>query len=87
MQFATVQALMRCAILYSFAKERSGPLKSGVETVEEAVKTVVAPLYDKFHLVPAEFLRYVDRKVIGVSYHSSVILLLYSVISVTRPLG
>ncbi|MED6187500.1 hypothetical protein PIB30_077028 [Stylosanthes scabra] len=62
-QFATLQAMMRAAIFYSYAKERSGPLKSGVETVEEAVKTVVAPVYDKFHLVPAEFLRYVDRKV------------------------
>ncbi|RYQ82454.1 hypothetical protein Ahy_B10g101040 [Arachis hypogaea] len=62
-QFATIQAVMRAAILYSYAKERSGPLKSGVETVEEAVKTVVAPVYDKFHLVPTEFLHYVDRKV------------------------
>lgn len=62
-QFATIQALMRFAILYSNAKERAGPLKPGVDTVEEAVKTVVGPVYDKFHQVPAEFLRYVDRKV------------------------
>ncbi|KAK2393525.1 hypothetical protein P8452_15506 [Trifolium repens] len=62
-QFATIQALMRCAILYSYAKERSGPLKPGVDTVEEAVKTVVGPVYDKFHQVPTELLKYVDRKV------------------------
>ncbi|KAK7302776.1 hypothetical protein RJT34_13672 [Clitoria ternatea] len=61
--FATIQALMRCAILYSYAKERAGPLKPGVDTVEEAVKTVVGPVYDKFHLVPTELLKYVDRKV------------------------
>lgn len=54
---------MRAAILYTYAKERSGPLKPGVETVEEAVKTVVAPVYDKFHLVPVELLKYVDRMV------------------------
>ncbi|XP_045813156.1 stress-related protein [Trifolium pratense] len=62
-QFATIQALMRCAILYAYAKERSGPLKPGVDTVEEAVKTVVGPVYDKFHQVPTELLKYVDRKV------------------------
>ncbi|XP_004485771.1 stress-related protein [Cicer arietinum] len=62
-QFATIQAVMRCAILYSYAKERSGPLKPGVDTVEEAVKTVVGPVYEKFHQVPVELLKYVDRKV------------------------
>ncbi|CAL0300885.1 unnamed protein product [Lupinus luteus] len=62
-QFATIQALMHAAIVYTYAKERSGPLKSGVESVEEAVKTVVAPVYDKFHLVPVELLKYADRKV------------------------
>ena len=61
--FATIYALMRCAILYSYAKEKSGPLKPGVDTVEEAVKTVVGPVYDKFHHVPVELLKYVDRKV------------------------
>ncbi|KAE9599283.1 hypothetical protein Lal_00044089 [Lupinus albus] len=61
--FITIQTLMHAAIVYAYAKERSGPLKSGVETVEEAVKTVVAPVYDKFHLVPVELLKYVDRKV------------------------
>ncbi|KAK7327895.1 hypothetical protein VNO77_21988 [Canavalia gladiata] len=62
-QVATVQALMRCAILYAYAKERAGPLKPGVDTVEETVKTVVGPVYNKFHLLPVELLRYADRKV------------------------
>ncbi|KAL2341904.1 hypothetical protein Fmac_009844 [Flemingia macrophylla] len=68
-QFATIQALMRCAILYSYAKERAGPLKPGVDTVEEAVKTVVAPVYDRFHLVPVEILKYADRKVAEFDRH------------------
>ncbi|KAI4349953.1 hypothetical protein L6164_010492 [Bauhinia variegata] len=62
-QVATIEALVRFSILYAYAKERSGPLKPGVETVEGAVKSVVAPVYNKFHDTPAEMLRYVDRKV------------------------
>ncbi|KAI4301764.1 hypothetical protein L6164_035011 [Bauhinia variegata] len=62
-QVATIQALIRFSILYAYAKERCGPVKPGVETVEEMVKNVVAPVYDKFHDVPVEVLRYVDRKV------------------------
>lgn len=68
-QFATIQALMRCAVLYSYAKERAGPLKPGVDTVEEAVKTVVAPVYDRFHQVPTELLKYADRKVAELDRH------------------
>lgn len=63
MQAATVHALMRFSILYAYAKDRSGPLKPGVDTVEETVKTVVGPVYNKFHDVPVELLKYVDRKV------------------------
>ncbi|KAK7412336.1 hypothetical protein VNO78_03790 [Psophocarpus tetragonolobus] len=62
-QLATMQALMQCVVLYAYAKERAGPLKAGVDTVEEAVKTVVGPVYDRFHLVPGEVLKYADRKV------------------------
>ena len=49
--------------VYGYAKDRSGPLKPGVETVEGTVKSVVAPLYNKFHGVPIEVLKFVDRKV------------------------
>ncbi|KAF7817918.1 REF/SRPP-like protein [Senna tora] len=62
-QIATIHALMRFSILYAYAKERSGPLKHGVDTVEETVKSVVGPVYVKFHDVPVELLKYVDRKV------------------------
>lgn len=34
-----------------------------METVEANVKTVVGPVYDRFHDVPFEFLKFVDLKV------------------------
>ncbi|KAL5101348.1 hypothetical protein RYX36_005675, partial [Vicia faba] len=43
--------------------KRFGPFKTCVDTVEEAVKTVIGPVYDKFHQVPVKLLKYVDRKV------------------------
>ncbi|KAJ0078557.1 hypothetical protein Patl1_22526 [Pistacia atlantica] len=62
-QVATLHVLMCFTNLYVYAKEKSGPLKPGVETVEGTVKNVVGPVYDKFHVVPMELLKYVDRKV------------------------
>lgn len=49
--------------LYGCAKEKSGPLKPGVESVEEKVKTVVGPVYEKYQGVPIELLKFVDEKV------------------------
>lgn len=66
LEFVQVAALhtILCALkAYSYAKENSGPLKNGVQTVEGTVKTVVAPVYDKYHDVPSELLKLVDRKV------------------------
>ncbi|KAL2514878.1 REF/SRPP-like protein [Forsythia ovata] len=40
-----------------------GPLKPGIQTVEGTVKTVVGPVYVKYHDVPVEVLKFVDRKV------------------------
>ncbi|XP_010910380.2 stress-related protein [Elaeis guineensis] len=60
---AAIQAVVCLASVYDFAKENSGPLKPGVQTVEGTVKTVIGPVYDKFHDVPLEFLKFVDRKV------------------------
>ncbi|KAI3448578.1 hypothetical protein Pfo_005243 [Paulownia fortunei] len=62
-QVATLHAVLCAAKLYSYAKENSGSLKPGVDTVEGTVKTVVGPLYDKFHDVPIDVLKFVDRKV------------------------
>ncbi|XP_057495108.1 REF/SRPP-like protein At3g05500 [Actinidia eriantha] len=62
-QVASLHALMCFWRLYDYAKDNSGPLKPGVETVEGTVKTVVGPVYDKFHDVPMEVLKFVDSKV------------------------
>ncbi|GFY88981.1 rubber elongation factor protein [Actinidia rufa] len=62
-QVASLHALMCFWRLYDYAKDNSGPLKSGVESVEGTVKTVVGPVYDKFHDVPMEVLKFVDTKV------------------------
>jgi hypothetical protein len=62
-QIAVLHAVLCFSNLYVKAKEKSGPLKSGVETVEGTVKSVVGPVYDKYHDVPNEILKFVDRKV------------------------
>ncbi|KAJ0960157.1 hypothetical protein J5N97_002076, partial [Dioscorea zingiberensis] len=60
---ATIQAVLCFSKLYEYAKENAGPLKSGVQSVEGTVKTVVSPVYKKFHDVPLELLKFIDRKV------------------------
>lgn len=62
-QAAAVEALLGFALLYAKAKDKSGPLKPGVESVEGAVKTVVGPVYEKYQDVPVEVLKYMDQKV------------------------
>ncbi|CAK9178023.1 unnamed protein product [Ilex paraguariensis] len=62
-QFAAIYIVVCFSSLYDYAKENSGPLKPGVQTVEGTVKTVIGPVYEKFHDVPFELLKFVDRKV------------------------
>ncbi|KAL3538155.1 hypothetical protein ACH5RR_001521 [Cinchona calisaya] len=62
-QVAALHAVLCAAKLYEYAKDNSGPLKPGVQSVEGTVKTVVGPVYYKFHDVPGELLKFVDRKV------------------------
>ncbi|CAM8891462.1 unnamed protein product [Rhodiola kirilowii] len=62
-QTAIIYVVVLFSSLYECAKDNSGPLKPGVQTVEDAVKTVISPVYDKFHDLPFELLRFVDRKV------------------------
>ncbi|XP_071697293.1 stress-related protein-like [Rutidosis leptorrhynchoides] len=62
-QVAVLHAVLYASKVYGYAKENSGPLKPGVETIEGTIKTVVGPAYDKFHDVPVEVLKFVDRKV------------------------
>ncbi|KAK9673129.1 hypothetical protein RND81_12G148300 [Saponaria officinalis] len=60
---AALCAIMCISNLYGYAKEKSGPLKPSVESVEGAVKNVVSPVYDRFHGFPLELLKFIDRKV------------------------
>ena len=62
-QTLALYVIVYFSTLYEYAKENSGPLKAGVQTVEGTVKTVIGPVYQKFHDVPFELLKFVDRKV------------------------
>ncbi|XVF32748.1 hypothetical protein REPUB_Repub17cG0110100 [Reevesia pubescens] len=61
-QVALIYAVVCLSSIYEYAKENSGPLKLRVQTVEGNVKTVISPVYDKFHDVPFELLKFVDCK-------------------------
>ncbi|KAJ3669524.1 hypothetical protein LUZ60_011474 [Juncus effusus] len=61
-QAAAAHALVYAATVYAYAKQSAGPLKPGVETVEGTVKTVVGPVYAKYHGFPLELLKFLDRK-------------------------
>ncbi|CAN8287472.1 unnamed protein product [Cochlearia groenlandica] len=54
--------------VYEVAKDNAGPLKLGVENIEDTVQTVLSPLYDKFHDVPFKLLFFLDRKVDNVFF-------------------
>ncbi|XP_065003256.1 REF/SRPP-like protein OsI_017815 isoform X2 [Musa acuminata AAA Group] len=60
---AAVQVVLWAAWLYGFAKERAGPLTPVVLASEGAVRALVGPVYDKYHAVPFEVLKFIDRKV------------------------
>ncbi|KAK1434501.1 hypothetical protein QVD17_00244 [Tagetes erecta] len=62
-QLAVLHVVVYASKVYAYAKDNSGPLKPGVETIEGTLKTVVGPAYDKFHDIPVEVLKFVDRKV------------------------
>ncbi|KAL8208883.1 hypothetical protein R6Q57_008295 [Mikania cordata] len=62
-QLAVLHAVVYASKVYGYAKDNSGPLKPGVETIEDTLKTVVGPAYDKLHDIPVEVLKFVDRKV------------------------
>ncbi|KAJ4962053.1 hypothetical protein NE237_021963 [Protea cynaroides] len=62
-QMAAINTLICVLNLYEYAKQNSGPLKSGVRTVEDTVTTVVAPVCQKFRDVPYKLLVFLDKKV------------------------
>uniref|UniRef100_A0A0D9WCX5 Uncharacterized protein n=1 Tax=Leersia perrieri TaxID=77586 RepID=A0A0D9WCX5_9ORYZ len=61
-QQAAAQALLLAAAAYAYAKQGAGPLRPGVDHVEGTVKAVVGPVYDRFHDVPLDLLKFLDRK-------------------------
>ncbi|XP_057811150.1 REF/SRPP-like protein At1g67360 [Salvia miltiorrhiza] len=58
-----INAAVLVTALYGYAKENSGPLKSTVGKVENAVTAVVGPVFERFKGVPGDFLVFLDRKV------------------------
>ncbi|KAK4482193.1 hypothetical protein RD792_009335 [Penstemon davidsonii] len=62
-QVVAIYVVIWCSTLYEYAKENSGPLRSGVQTVEGTVKTVTRPVYEKLHDIPFELLKFFDHKV------------------------
>ncbi|RWR76546.1 lipid droplet-associated protein 1 [Cinnamomum micranthum f. kanehirae] len=64
-QSAAVHAVAVFSSFYDFAKDNSGPLKPGVQTVEGTVKIVMGPVYEKIQDIPLELLKFADRKVDG----------------------
>lgn len=60
---AAVWAVVCLSRLYGCAKESSGPLRPGVETVEGTVRAVIGPVFGRFHGLPYQLLKFVDSKV------------------------
>ncbi|XVE92132.1 hypothetical protein REPUB_Repub01dG0070700 [Reevesia pubescens] len=60
---AAIHTLFSVSNLCNYAKKNSGPLRSTVGTVEGAVTTVVAPVYEKFKDAPDHLLGFLDNKV------------------------
>ncbi|CAI9093203.1 OLC1v1028643C1 [Oldenlandia corymbosa var. corymbosa] len=60
---AAINAVVCISHLYDYAKQNSGSFKSTLETVENAVTTVVRPVYGRFKGVPDDALVFLDMKV------------------------
>lgn len=58
---AVQQAAVYASKAYEFAKDKTGPLKPGVEKMETTLKTVVGPTYDKLYEGPLVILKFADR--------------------------
>ncbi|KAJ0699319.1 putative rubber elongation factor [Helianthus annuus] len=62
-QNAVIYFVVCFSTVYGYAKENAGSLKPGVQTVENTVRTVVGPVYEKYHELPLEALKFLDLKV------------------------
>lgn len=60
---AVVHLFMLVAKLYSLLKENLGPLKPGINAVENTVRSFAGPVWGKFDNVPIECLKFLDHKV------------------------
>ncbi|KAF8378005.1 hypothetical protein HHK36_029338 [Tetracentron sinense] len=67
MRIAAINSLEYLTKFYDRAKQNSGSLKSGVESVEGTVTTIIGPVREKYKNVPKNFLAYLDKKVDGAS--------------------
>ncbi|KAL6529091.1 hypothetical protein OROHE_014835 [Orobanche hederae] len=64
----TINAVVLISNLYVYAKQNSGSLKSTVDTVENAVTTVVGPVYERLKGIPSDLLAFLDKKVDEVTH-------------------
>ncbi|XP_071939826.1 stress-related protein-like [Coffea arabica] len=62
-QVGAIYMIVSFSSLYNYAKERFGPLKPGVKTVEATVRTAIGPVCRKFCDISLELLELVDHKV------------------------
>jgi len=62
-QCAVIYFVVCLAAVYQYLKENAGSFKPRVQTVEDKVKTVVLPLYEKYQDVPSAVLMFADDKV------------------------
>lgn len=70
MRILAINAAVVVSNLYDYAKQNSGPIKSTVGKVENAVAAVVGPVYERFKSVPADILVFLDEKVNLISFFS-----------------
>lgn len=57
--------IMMCVLdLYECAKQKSGPLKSTLQTMENAVTAATGPVYEKYKGVPDVAVGFLDKKVV-----------------------
>ncbi|OVA09531.1 Rubber elongation factor [Macleaya cordata] len=61
-KIAAINALICLSNLYEYAKQNSGPLRSGLRTVEGTVTTAIRPVFEKFKNVPNHLLVFFDHK-------------------------
>jgi hypothetical protein len=62
-QQAAAQAVVLAAVAYAYAWQDAGPLRPCIDDVEGTIKAVVGPVYDRYHAMPLDFLKFLDRKV------------------------